>query len=106
MSIIGWLDRWSGYTDFVAHMAEKRLRQDARVDLTGVACRWSEGVLTLQGSVRTRSLKRIAEALAGRINDVHRVVNEIVIAAPDVQARLRNRLIGAEGWKKGKQHRR
>jgi osmotically-inducible protein OsmY len=105
MSIIAWLDRWSGYADFVAHMAERRLRQETRVDLAGVACQWSEGVLTLRGRVHTLSLKRIAEALARRLDEVSCVVNEIVIAAPDAQPSLRNPLTTSEEQEKGKRRR-
>ncbi|HVS35749.1 MAG TPA: BON domain-containing protein [Gemmataceae bacterium] len=105
MSILGWLDRWSGYAEFIAHTAETRLRQEPCADLRGVSCQWDEGVLTLRGRVRTAALRRIAEALARRMEEVHGVVNDIAVAAPDAAMRLRNRLTSAECWDKGKRHR-
>lgn len=91
MSVLRWLNWLIGQEAFVGKQVESRLRAKPHLALNHVFCAWRNGVLTLSGCVPTHSLRRIAEALARRVEGIEHIENDIEVAAPlplEVLARL------------------
>ena len=80
----------AGYRRPAEHIAEDvndALTMSDEIDATGIAVRVENGVVTLSGSVPSRTEKRLAEALTDSIAGVTDVNNQLRIgAAPTNQA--------------------
>jgi hypothetical protein len=71
-------------SDAVLHEAvSERLAQDRLLDARGVVVEVEEGVVSLEGQVRTPSDRRLADLLAHEVGGVGRVLNHLVVQ-PDL----------------------
>jgi osmotically-inducible protein OsmY len=50
--------------------------------LKSLRCRYTSGVLTLQGRVPYRQLRQLAEAIVARVDGVELVANEVEVVEP------------------------
>jgi len=83
----GWVKWLVGRKVDVAAEAERRLRCRPWLALDEVFCAYRGGVLLLHGTVTSRSLRRLAEALVYRVDGVVLVENHIEVVPPPVPAR-------------------
>lgn len=71
-------------SDAVLHEAvSERLAQDRLLDARGIIVEVEDGVVSLEGQVRTPSDRRLADLLAHDVGGVDRVLNHLVIQ-PDL----------------------
>jgi hypothetical protein len=65
----------------IGREVEGRLRRSGYLALTDVACYVRDGVVYLRGRVPSYYLKQLAQAGAGEVEGVRRVVNRIEVTA-------------------------
>ncbi len=66
----------------VVATAERRLRESPYFFLKGLHCRFSTGVLTVQGTVPMWQLREFAETIVARVDGVETVDNQIEVFDP------------------------
>lgn len=62
--------------------AATALRHSAYSELSLVSCDFEAGVLTLRGQVSSYYLKQMAQNLVWKLEGVHRIDNQLVVAQP------------------------
>jgi hypothetical protein len=65
----------------IAEVAQAKLRRSAYVELRGVCCDFSGGVLTLRGRVPSYHLKQLAQADVAGVPGVLEVDNRVEVVA-------------------------
>lgn len=85
---------WAG-SNAVLHQAVcVRLAQDQLLDARGIVVKAEDGVVSLEGQVRTASDRRLADLLVSEVAGVYRVLNFLVVQpdlfgeAPAFQSRV------------------
>lgn len=63
----------------VAQAAESRLRSNPYLALKTVSCQYSDGTLTLRGSLPSYYLKQVAQCVVGDVEGVRKVNNQIEV---------------------------
>ncbi len=92
------VDRFASQADDPASLTAARLRRSGYPFLWGVTCEFSDGLLSLSGTVPTFFLKQVAQELASRTPGVREVNNRLHVTG------LSHRAAGFTAAERGQDH--
>ncbi len=67
----------------ISAIAEVRLRASSHTALRGVTCNFDQGVLYLEGCLKTFYQKQLAQEIVADIEGVVQIINRIEVADPE-----------------------